>query len=52
MRNVQNIGDRGLSIVGVTRVMAGVKVGQNVNAIRYVRIGGKAILYRDPVPSL
>jgi hypothetical protein len=32
--------------------MAGVKVGKNVNATRYVRIGGKTILNSDPVPPL
>ena len=34
IRDVRNVGDRGLSIVGVTRVMAGVKLGQNVNTVR------------------
>ena len=34
IRDVRNVWDRGLSIVGVTRVMAGVKLGQNVNTVR------------------
>jgi hypothetical protein len=29
-----------------------VKFGQNVDAIGYVRIGGKTILNRNPIPCL